>query len=174
MKIVNIGEGAVYKLGMQPKAKHNTYGNFGYFDERLMLIKKNPITEYTIIPANGTYSTQVGLNDPELAAELNAICDAINKDSQFKFKKYENKVYLKLGSNCQVPPRDHELLYCVCVYGIFNMASTQTTHLQMEIAEIAHKPIKLLNPSWATAAAPAASNNASWGSTSNNSEETQW
>jgi hypothetical protein len=51
------------------------------------------------------------------------------------------------------------------------MASTQTTHLQMEIAEIAHKPIKLLNPSWATAAA---SNNASWGSTSNNSEETQW
>ena len=170
MKIVNIGEGAVYNVGMQPNTKHNTFGNFHYFEDRLMLRKKSPITEYSIVFANGTYHTQLAVNDPELAAELNAICEAINKDNQFKFKKYENRVYLKLGNNCQVPPRDHELLYCVCVYGIFNMASTQTTHLQMEIAEIAHKPIKLLNPSWA---APA-SNNASWGSTSNNSEETQW
>ena len=150
MKVVNIGCGEEsYNISLVECKKSNQHGVMYYFNERIMLRKTKPVTDYLIWVVNGRQD-KVAITDNDLKNELTLISTAINKSRKqsFDFKIDTDRIYIKLSEFLPPIPLHHELLYTVAVYGVFCKNANNKAYLQMEVSEVAFKPLNLLQNPW--------------------------
>lgn len=167
MKVANIGEldANTYSVELQQARNVNNHGKYYYFTDRVMLRQQQPITNYGVIPVKQGEQAKLVLDDPQLKSELELLCERINSGRQandvFNFKKLDGRQYIKISKLISPPPLQHELMYCIAVNAIFVQANTQQAFLQMQVSEIAYKPISLLTHMWPAAATTTTSPNKS-------------
>ena len=156
MQVVNIGEldGNAYNcVELQPSRNPINHGKYFYFKNRIILRQQQPTTNYGVIPGTNGERSKLAINDPLLKAELQLLIESINRSENegFNFKNSANdRVYIKINNFISPPPLNHEIMYCVSVFAVFVQSCTRQAFLQMEVTEVAYKPICLLATTWPT------------------------
>lgn len=150
MKVVEIGEhaGNYESMVLQEGKKLNKFGKMFYLDERIYLVIRKPMTEYSAWTSAKDEVHLVFTMTTALKSELDAITMAASKQNpEFEFKKYTagEKIYIKLRTDCAKIEVNGELQVSINVYGVFMQNATATAFLQMEIAEVQCKKISLLS-----------------------------
>ena len=160
MLVINIGtlDAKAYdNIVLQASKKPNVHGTLYYLKDHIYLRKPTPTTNFGVWsnPTNpnvlATANPKLVIEDVEFSEELKLLVQAINKDRKgadvFQFKPLDGKFYIAFAKNLPLVPPQHELMYCIAVYGVFVQKSSQTAFLQMEVCEVSFKPIRLLG-SW--------------------------
>jgi hypothetical protein len=90
------------------------------------------------------------IDNEDVDRELKLLMDAIvasNADEKFSFKdNAESKLFIKMGRHLPMIPSNQEILFCICVCGVFVQSANKTADLQMEVSELSYRSICLLGP----------------------------
>ena len=167
MKVIVLGESVedaasnyTSLLLQEAKQQKNKYGKTFYLMERIFLIQKDSVADYATWKSEKEEVHLALTITPELKNEIDAISNAILKQHPgMTFKKYDGKIFIKMGKDCPAPPLNCEIQFTLQVYGAFTQSNTGVTFLQMEVHELCSKKMSLLSKYVGTNTTPTASLN---------------
>ena len=152
MKVILLGESADAASNYaslvleEAKQQKNKYGKSFYLMERIFLIQKDSVADYATWKSEKDEVHLALTITPELRNEIDAITNAILKQHPgMTFKKYDGKMFIKMGKDCAPPPLNCEIQFTLQIYGAFTQSKTGVTFLQMEVHELCSKKISLLS-----------------------------